>query len=54
MEVWKKKYDYYRGYGLVENPCWEYNFWNAEHDDQYGWKGTSMRDLFAFFLSGEM
>ena len=54
IEVWKKKYDYYRGYGLVENPHWEYNFWNADHDDRYGWKGTSMKDLFAFFLSGEL
>ena len=54
MEVWKKKYDYYRSYGLDENPHWDYNFWDADHDDQYGWKGTSMEDLFAFFLSGEM
>ena len=54
IEVWKKKYDYYRGYGLVESPHWEYNFWNADHDDRYGWKGASMRDLFDFFLSGEM
>ena len=54
IEVWKKKYDYYRPYGLVDSPRWEYNFWNADHDDQYGWKGTSVKDLFEFFLSGEM
>lgn len=54
IEVWKKKYDYYRPDGIVENPHWDYNFWDADHDDKYGWKGTSMRDLFAFFLSGEM
>lgn len=54
IDVWKKKYGYYRGYGLVENPHWEYNFWDADHDDQYGWKGTSMGELFEFFLSGEM
>ena len=54
LDVWKKKYDYYRPYGIVENPHWDYNFWNADHDDQYGWKGTSMKELFAFFLSGEM
>lgn len=54
IEVWKNKYDYYRPYGIVENPHWDYSFWNADHDDQYGWKGTSMKDLFAFFLSGEM
>lgn len=51
IEVWKKKYSYYRPYGLVENPRWEYDCWDAEHDDEYGWKGNSMKDLFAFFLS---
>lgn len=54
IEAWKKKYDYYRPYGLVKTPCWEYNFWDADHGDQYGWKGTSVKDLFAFFLSGEL
>jgi len=54
IEIWKRKYDYYRPYGLVENPHWDYNFWDADHDDQYGWKGTSVKDLFAFFLSGEL
>ena len=54
IEIWKRKYDYYRPYGLDDNPHWDYNAWNAEHDDQYGWKGTSMKELFAFFLSGEL
>ncbi len=54
LDVWKEKYDYCRAYGLDEDPHWDYNAWNAEHDDQYGWKGTSMKDLFAFFLSGEL
>lgn len=54
IEIRKKKYDYYSPYGLEENPHWDYNFWDAEHDDKKGWKGSSMRDLFAFFLSGEM
>ena len=54
IEIWKKKYDRYRAYGLEENPHWAYNFWGADHDDQYGWKGISLKELFAFFLSGEM
>ena len=54
IEIWKKKYDRYRAYGLEENPHWAYNFWDADHDDQYGWKGISLKELFAFFLSGEM
>lgn len=54
LDVWKKKYDYYRPYGIVENPHWEYNVWNADYDDKKGWKGTSMKALFAFFLSGEI
>ena len=54
IEVLQEKYDRYRAYGLEENPHWDYSSWDADHDDQYGWKGTSMKDLFAFFLSGEM
>lgn len=49
IEVWKKKYDYYRSYGLDENPHWEYDFW-----DGTPWKGSSMKELFEFFLSREM
>ena len=49
IEVWKKKYDYYRSYGLDENPHWEYNF-----RDGTPWKGSSMKELFEFFLIGEM
>lgn len=34
LDVWKKKYDYYRSYGVVENPHWEYSCWDAEHGFQ--------------------
>ena len=54
IEIRKEKYDYYRPYVLNQEPHWEYNFWDADHDDKKGWKGTSMKDLFEFFLSGEM
>jgi len=54
LEVRKKKFDYYRSYGLEEVPHWEYQYWITEEDEYGEWKGTSMKNLFAFFLSGRM
>lgn len=53
IEERKKEYDYYRGCGLDEDPRWDYDFRDTEHDDQCGWKGASVKDLFEFLLSRE-
>ena len=54
IAAWKKKYDAYRTYGLVDMPQWKYGNWYEKDGSLNRTKGYSMHELFQFFLSGEM
>lgn len=50
LEEWKKKYSFFRKYGLQKNPHWEYDILDAEHSDEKGWRGNTMEEVFSFCL----
>lgn len=54
LEIRKKKYEYYRFIRQEDGPHWEYQYWITDQDEYDEWKGSSVKNLFTFFLSGRM